>query len=80
MCMSRIHQVVGPAGSGWVDVQDLGGRVHRVSLLALDGPVPGAGEWLVVHSGYAIARAEKADAEALAAEIRPTHRAGEEIR
>jgi len=57
-------------GSGAVDVEDVDGGVHRVSLLALDGPAPRPGEWLVVHSGYAIDRVEAAEAEAVAAELR----------
>jgi hydrogenase expression/formation protein HypC len=58
------------AGPGRVDVEDVNGTVHRVSLLALDGPAPEAGEWLVVHSGYAIDRVDSADAEAVATELR----------
>lgn len=69
MCMSRLHRVVGQ-GEGVVDVEDLEGTVHRVSLLALDGPAPAVGDWLVVHSGYAIDRAEAAEAEAVAADLR----------
>jgi hydrogenase maturation factor len=46
------------------------GTVHRVSLLALDGAPPVVGDWLVVHSGYAIDRVESAEAEAVAAELR----------
>ena len=70
MCMSRLHRVMRSAGPGSVDVEDVNGTVHRVSLLALDGPAPAEGEWLVVHSGYAIDRVEAADAEAVATEIR----------
>lgn len=67
--MSRLHRVVG-GGEGTVDVEDLEGTVHRVSLLALDGPVPEVGEWLVVHSGYAIDRVDPTEAEVVAAEVR----------
>jgi len=52
-----------------VNVEDLGGTVHRVSLLALDGPPPTPGEWLVVHSGYALDRVDTTDAEAVATEL-----------
>lgn len=69
MCMSRLHRVVGQ-GDGVVDVEDMDGAVHRVSLLALDGPVPAVGDWLVVHSGYAIDRVDGAEAEAVAADLR----------
>ncbi len=69
MCMSRLHRVLGSAGPGAVNVEDLGGTVHRVSLLALDGPPPTPGEWLVVHSGYALDRVDTTDAEAVATEL-----------
>jgi len=68
--MSRLHRVLRSAGPGAVDVEDVNGTVHRVSLLALDGPAPAAGEWLVVHSGYAIDRVDSTDAEAAATEVR----------
>ena len=70
MCMSRLHRVLRQAGNGAVDVEDVGGGIHRVSLLALDGPTPAPGEWLVVHSGYAIDRVDPAEAEMAAAELR----------
>lgn len=69
MCMSRLHRVVGCGGT-WADVEDMDGTVQRVSLLALDGPPPTAGEWLVVHSGYAIDRVDTTEAEAVAEELR----------
>jgi hydrogenase expression/formation protein HypC len=69
MCMSRLHQVVSDADDGCVDVVDIDGSRHRVSLLALDGPAPARGDWLVVHSGYAIDRVERAEAEAVAADL-----------
>ena len=68
--MSRLHRVLGAPVDGAVDVADIDGARHRVSLLALDGPQPRPGDWLVVHSGYAIDRADRAEAEAVAAEIR----------
>ncbi len=70
MCMSRLHRVLRDAGPGAVEVESVDGTVHRVSLLALDGPDPTPGEWLVVHSGYAIDRVDSADAEAVASELR----------
>jgi hydrogenase expression/formation protein HypC len=69
MCMSRLHRVVEVDGT-WADVEDMDGTVHRVSLLALDGPPPAAAEWLVVHSGYAIDRVDTAEAEAVEEELR----------
>jgi hydrogenase maturation factor len=73
MCMSRLHRVLRDACGGAVDVEDLDGTVHHVSLLALDGPPPAPGEWLVVHSGYAINRVDRTEAEAVAAEALAAH-------
>ena len=70
MCMSALQRVLRQAGTGFVEAEDIDGAVHRVSLLALQGAVPEPGAWLVVHSGYAIDRADAADAEAVAAELR----------
>jgi hydrogenase maturation factor len=70
MCTSRLHRVVDGAGPGAVTVADVEGRLQRVSLLALDGPEPAAGEWLVVHSGYAVGRAEPGEAESVVADLR----------
>ncbi len=61
--------MVQSAGSEAVDVEDVSDTVRRVFLLALDGPVPTPGEWLVVHSGYAIDRVDAADAEAVATQL-----------
>ncbi len=69
MCMSRLHRVVRAAADGAVEVQDLDGVRHRVSLLALDGPPPAEGEWLVVHAGYAINRVDAGEAAAITAEV-----------
>lgn len=71
MCVSRLRCVVAPAGPGHVEVEDPGGQRSRVSLLALDGPPPEPGEWLVVHSGFALDRADAAGARAAADELRP---------
>jgi hydrogenase maturation factor len=69
MCMSRLHKVVRTTGPDTAEVQDLDDSVHVVSLLALDGPAPAPGEWLVVHSGYAIDRVDATEAEAVVAEL-----------
>lgn len=74
MCLSRLHRVVGAAGEGRVEVEDVHGVHRRVSLLALDGPEPVAGEWLVIHSGYALDRVDSADAEAVAATLQAAAR------
>jgi len=69
MCVSRLHRVVAAPVSGWIEVDDVDGGRHRVSLLAYDGPPPAPGDWVVVHSGYALGPAEAAEAEAVMAEL-----------
>lgn len=63
MCTSALHRVVAQGGPGWVLARDVAGRASRVSLLALDPPRAGTGEWLVVLSGYAVDRAPDPVAE-----------------
>ncbi len=75
MCVSRLHRVV-TASDGAVEAEDVDGTVHQVSLLALDGPPPQAGDWLVVHSGYAIDRVGADEAQAIATELRGIGSAG----
>lgn len=70
MCVSRLHRVVSCDGDDQATVVDVDGRRGRVSLLALDGPLPRPGEWLVVHSGYAIDRMAEDDARHALAELR----------
>ena len=53
MCMSRLHRAVTAPADGWMTVENAEGRLHSVSLIALEGPEPQVGDWLVVHSGYA---------------------------
>lgn len=50
-------------------VEEAGGRRERVSLLALDGPPPDRGEWLIVHSGYAIRRVDDEEARGVLADL-----------
>jgi hydrogenase maturation factor len=69
VCMSRLHQVVAMDEPGVADVRDLDGAVHRVSLLAFEGPVPAVGDWIVVHSGYALGGVDATEAEAVVAEL-----------
>ncbi len=78
MCVSRLHRVLRSFDPGSVQVEDIDGAIHRVSLLALDGPPPEPGEWLVVHSGYALDRVDAGEAEAVADEVRSAIRAGEQ--
>ena len=53
MCIARSGQVLRVAGEA-ADVE-VAGRVVAVSLLALGEPVS-PGDWLLVHSGVAVAR------------------------
>jgi len=69
MCNSALHRVDEVLEPGLVLASDLIGVERRVSLLALDGPLPVPGDWLVVHSGYAISRAEASDASLAIAEL-----------
>lgn len=77
MCMSRLHRVVTCEGTEQAAVVDAAGRPGLVSLLALEGPPPRPGEWLVVHSGYAIDRLEQEEALRVLAELKALE-AGEE--
>lgn len=70
MCMSRLHRVTTEAIGGRVTVADLDGRSHVVALLAYEGSPPQVGEWIVVHSGFALCPAEAGDVEEALAEWR----------
>lgn len=75
MCTSRLHQVLtspeggSPAGE-WVTVENAAGQVLRVSLLAFEGDPPRPGDWLVVHSGYALQSVDSSEAAAIVDELR----------
>lgn len=69
MCVSALHRVVEADGDS-VMAEDVDGNRHRISLLALDGAPPRPGEWLVVHSGYAIERMTDDQAGAVITELR----------
>lgn len=70
MCLSRLQRVLSLPSPGRAEVEDMTGRHHLVSLLALDGPTPRPGDWVVVHSGYAIERADADEAEQVRSELR----------
>ncbi len=70
MCVSRLHRVVRATNPGYVEVEAADGTRHGVSLLVLEGPAPVPGDWLTVHSGYAIDRVDAGDAEAIVSELR----------
>lgn len=54
MCLGEIAQVTDVVDDRTVRAR-VGERVVTVSLLTLDGPVS-PGEWLQVHSGFALGR------------------------
>ena len=58
MCMSRYHRVLSHPDAGRVAVADLDGTHHVVSLLAYEGPDATPGDWVVVHSGFALGPAD----------------------
>jgi hydrogenase expression/formation protein HypC len=66
MCLGELGEVVRVLAPAEVEVR-VGPRTGVVSLLTLAGPEPVApGDWLLVHSGYALARLtaqEAADAQ-----------------
>jgi hydrogenase maturation factor len=68
--MSRLYKVLDNDGARAVRVEDVEGTVTRASLLALDGDLPAPGDWVVVHSGYVIDRADRDEAQRIWTEIR----------
>jgi hydrogenase maturation factor len=54
MCLGELAQVTDLVDERTVRAR-VGDRIVTVSLLTLDGPVT-PGEWLQVHSGFALAR------------------------
>jgi hydrogenase maturation factor len=70
MCVSRLHRVVAFLDDMRLTVCDLDQREQAVSLLAYEGPRPEVGDWVVVHSGFALSRAEAEEAEAALSELR----------
>ncbi len=67
MCLSEVGRVVDVDAQRHSVAVDIGDRIMSVSTvtLGLDGPPPDIGDWLVVHTGFAIERL----AEAAATEI-----------
>jgi hydrogenase maturation factor len=70
MCVSCLEKVNENVDATTVLVENINGLVSRASLLALDGPAPQPGDWVVVHSGYVIDRIDTLDAQRTVAEIR----------
>jgi hydrogenase assembly chaperone HypC/HupF len=64
VCLGEVVQVVAMLPDRQVETGGApGGRSTRVSLLALEGPVA-VGDWLLVHSGFALERLTDAEARA----------------
>lgn len=61
MCLGELAEVVGVNAPGTADVR-YGGRQVTVSLLTLEGTVA-PGDWLVVHSGFALERISASEAQ-----------------
>jgi hydrogenase maturation factor len=76
VCVSRLYKVVASNGARWVEVEDVEGHRTRASLLALEGPPPGPGSWVVAHSGYVLTRVDTDEAGAIASQIRAARAAG----
>ncbi|HLN06924.1 MAG TPA: HypC/HybG/HupF family hydrogenase formation chaperone [Acidimicrobiales bacterium] len=70
MCTSRLHQVVSAPTDGWVTVENAEGLLQRASLLAFEGRQPQVGDWLVVHSGYALRRVDSQEAASIVGDLR----------
>jgi hydrogenase maturation factor len=72
MCLSTVGRVLDVDGRGDVAHIDVDGAVRRVGLapLTLTGAAVGPGDWLVVHSGLAVATLDPIEAAAVAAEHR----------
>jgi hydrogenase assembly chaperone HypC/HupF len=60
MCLGEVVQVVEVAPDGLV-LARAGTRTLQISLLTLDGSVV-PGDWVLVHSGFALARLSAAEA------------------
>ena len=63
MCLGQIGQVVGLDGAGRATVRS-GAQELPVSLLTFDGTAA-VGDWLVVHSGFALERISAEEAEGI---------------
>lgn len=60
MCLGEVAAVKAASEEGALTVE-AAGRVLSVSALTLDGPAS-PGDWVLVHSGFALARLDPSDA------------------
>lgn len=65
MCLAIPGRIVSLEGDE--AIVDVGGVRARTSVALIEAPQPG--EWVIVHTGYALSRIDEAAACALAAEI-----------
>ncbi|HEU5084527.1 MAG TPA: HypC/HybG/HupF family hydrogenase formation chaperone [Acidimicrobiales bacterium] len=79
MCFAQVGRVVALDGAAGAIV-DVDGRRRPVSLaaLVLDGTTPRPGDWLLIHTGFALDVLDPADAADIAALGREIRAAGRE--
>lgn len=67
MCLSDLGRVVEVDAARHTVAVDIGERVVSVSTvtLGIDGPAPDVGDWLVVHTGFAVERLDEVAATAI---------------
>lgn len=64
MCLGIPGRVVA-AVEGYGDqlmLVDVAGRQDKVNIGMLDGPTPAAGDWVLIHMGFAVERIDEARA------------------
>lgn len=69
MCMSSVGRLVSLAGDGGDEaVVEVDGTERRVSaaMLVLEGVAVAPGDWLLIHTGFAVARLDPTDAAEIA--------------
>lgn len=78
MCTSVIGQVVGIDGGAGIASVDVDGRCVEVSLvvLALEDRLPVPGDWLHVHTGFAVEVLDEDEALAWRSTLRAVHGEG----
>jgi hydrogenase expression/formation protein HypC len=55
MCLGLAGQVVGPTEEGDLMDVEVAGVVRPINVALLDGPLS-AGDWILIHSGFALDR------------------------
>lgn len=80
MCLSEVGRVT-EIRDGVEAVVDVDGWERRVSLVALvlDGQSPTPGDWLLVHTGFAVEVLDQAEALGLAALAHEARAVGERV-